>query len=143
MNAPPLGRAWLLANLPHQGSMNLLDEIVAWDDRCVRATARGHRSADHPLRRDGELPAVCAIEYGAQAAAAHGALASREPSPAGLLASVRSIAMYARRLDDVGADLDVLAKRIGGDDGGVLYRFEVAASGRLLVEGRVAVAFTR
>ena len=143
MIAAPLGRAWLLANLPHKGSMNLLDEIVAWNDGGIRAVARNHRDADHPLRRDGELPAVCGIEYGAQAAAAHGALASREPSRAGLLASVRSIVMNVRRLDDVGADLDVFAERIGGDRSGVLYRFEVAASGRLLVEGRMAVAFGR
>jgi predicted hotdog family 3-hydroxylacyl-ACP dehydratase len=143
VTAAPLGRAWLLANLPHQGPMNLLDEIVAWDDASIRAVARNHRSTAHPLRRNDELPAVCGIEYGAQAAAAHGALASREPSRAGLLASVRSVVMHARRLDDVAADLDVLAERIGGDESGVLYRFEVGASGRLLVEGRVAVAFAR
>jgi predicted hotdog family 3-hydroxylacyl-ACP dehydratase len=95
------------------------------------------------LRRGDELPAVCGIEYGAQAAAAHGALASREGSGGGVLASVRSVVMHARRLDDVPGDLDVFAERLGGNDGGVLYRFEVASAGRLLVEGRVAVAFPR
>ena len=30
MTSAPLGREWLAANLPHQGSMSLLDEIVAW-----------------------------------------------------------------------------------------------------------------
>jgi len=141
--AAPLDRTWLLANLPHQGAMNLLDAIVAWNDASVRAVARNHRAPDHPLRRGGELPSVCGIEYGAQAAAAHGALASHEPCRAGLLASVRSVVMHVRRLDDVPGDLDVLAERLGGDDTGVLYRFEVASAGRLLVEGRVAVAFQR
>ena len=134
-------RAWLLANLPHQGAMNLLDAIVEWDDSCVRAVARNHRLPDHPLRRSGELPSVCGIEYGAQAAAAHGALASRAPSAAGMLASVRSIVMHVRRLDDVPGDLDVFAERLAGDDSGVLYRFEIASADRPLVEGRVAVAF--
>ena len=143
MSSVPLGRTWLLANLPHQGAMNLLYAIVAWNDSSVRAVARNHRAADHPLRRDGELPTVCGIEYGAQAAAAHGALASRQPSGEGVLASVRSVVMHARRLDDVSGDLDVFAERLGGGDAGVLYRFEVSSAGRLLVEGRVAVAFRR
>ena len=137
----PLGRNWLLANLPHGGAMNLLDAIVQWNESSVRAAATSHRSRDHPLRRGNELPSVCGIEYGAQAAAAHGALASGGPIRAGLLVSVRSVAMHARRLDDIAGDLDVLAVRLGGGDAGVLYRFEVASEGRLLVEGRVAVAF--
>ena len=143
MIAAPLDRTWLLANLPHQGAMSLLDGIVEWDDSCVRAVARNQRAFDHPLRRGGELPSVCGIEYGAQAAAAHGALVSRTPSGAGVLASVRNVVMHAHRLDDVPGDLDVLAERLGGDDSGVLYRFEVASAGRVLVEGRVAVAFRR
>ena len=143
MIAAPLDRTWLLANLPHQGAMNLLDAIVEWDDSCVRAVARNQRALDHPLRRGGELPSACGIEYGAQAAAAHGALVSRTPSGAGVLASVRNVVMHADRLDDVPGDLDVLAERLGGDDSGVLYRFEVASAGRVLVEGRVAVAFQR
>ena len=125
MIAAPLDRTWLLANLPHQGAMNLLDAIVEWDDSCVRAVARNQRALDHPLRRGGELPSVCGIEYGAQAAAAHGALVSRTSSGAGVLASVRNVVMHADRLDDVPGDLDVLAERLGGDDSGVLYRFEV------------------
>jgi predicted hotdog family 3-hydroxylacyl-ACP dehydratase len=141
--AAPLDRRWLLDNLPHQDAMNLLDGIVEWDEVRVRAAARNHRSPTHPLRRAGELPAVCGIEYGAQAAAAHGALVSREHAGPGLLASVRGIVLHVPRLDDVPGDLDVLAERLGGDDAGVLYRFEVASGGRLLVEGRVAVAFPR
>ena len=68
---------------------------------------------------------------------------SRTSSGAGVLASVRNVVMHADRLDDVPGDLDVLAERLGGDDSGVLYRFEVASAGRVLVEGRVAVAFRR
>jgi predicted hotdog family 3-hydroxylacyl-ACP dehydratase len=127
--------------LPHTGAMNLLDVIVAWNESSVRAATASHRSPDHPLRRGGELPSVCGIEYGAQAAAAHGALASGGPVRAGVLASVRSVAMHVRRLDDIPGDLDLFAVRLGGDDDGVLYRFEVASDGRLLVEGRVTVAF--
>lgn len=143
MNRTPLDRSWLLVHLPHQGRMSLLDAIVSWDATSVRAVARAHRSPDHPLRRGGELPIVSGIEYGAQAAAAHGALASREPTGVGFLAGVRTVVFHARRLDDVAGDLDVFAEHLGGSDAGVLYRFEVSSAGRMLVEGRVTVAFAR
>ena len=68
------GREWIAAHVPHQGAMSLLDEVVRWDFARLAARATGHRDAAHPLRRDGILPSVCAIEYGAQAVAAHGAL---------------------------------------------------------------------
>ena len=146
----PLGREWLVAHLPHQGAMNLLDEIVSWDAQCIRGVANRHRDADHPLRREGELPIVAGIEYGAQLAAAHGALAAGpeggagatpRASRGGYLASVRSVLFHARRLDDAQGPLQVFAEQLGGGAAGVLYRFEVRSEERCLVEGRVAVAF--
>jgi predicted hotdog family 3-hydroxylacyl-ACP dehydratase len=138
-----LGRAWLLRHLPHQGAMNLLEEVVRWDEATLRARATSHRSPRHPLRRGDELPAIAAIEYGAQAAAAHGALASKAPSGAGMIASARSVTFHVRRLDDIAADLEVGVAQMGGAASGVLYRFEVSADGRTLVEGRVTVAFAK
>lgn len=143
MSHAPLDRAWIAAHLPHQGNMSLLDEILEWDANTVRARAISHRAADNPLRRAGELPIACGVEYGAQAAAAHGALAARQACGAGFLAAARSVIFHARRLDDVPGDLDVFAEKIGGGDAGVLYRFEVTSAGRALVEGRVTVAFAR
>jgi predicted hotdog family 3-hydroxylacyl-ACP dehydratase len=139
----PVGRLWIANHLPHQGRMSLLDEIVEWDRAAVRAIARNHRAPDHPLRRGGELPIACGIEYGAQAAAAHGALLSQGPSGAGFLASVRSVAFHARRLDDVAGDLEVRAEQMGASEAGVLYRFELASAGRVLVDGRLTVAFAK
>jgi len=136
-------RAWIAAHLPHAGTMCLLDAVVDWDESSLRARAANHRAADHPLRRAGELPIAAGIEYGAQAAAAHGALASQKPSGAGMIAAVRSVAFHARRLDDVAGDLDIHVEQLGGGAGGVIYRFEVSSSGRVLVEGRVTVAFSR
>jgi predicted hotdog family 3-hydroxylacyl-ACP dehydratase len=138
-----LGRDWLLANLPHQGPMSLLDAIVEWNASSVRAVTERHRDADHPLRRGDELPITAGIELGAQAAAAHGALASQSPSGPGMIASVRGVRFHARRLDDVDAPLDVRAEQLGSSEAGVLYGFEVSAQGRMLVEGRLTVAFRR
>lgn len=139
----PLGRDWLAAHLPHQGAMSLLDEIVRWDATTVHAISNRHRAPDHPLRRGAELPATAGIEYGAQAAAAHGALASQGASRAGFLASMRGVSFHVRRLDDVAEPLEIFAEQLGASEAGVLYRFEVRAAARCLVEGRVSVAFPR
>ena len=140
MNAR-IDRAWLLSHLPHAGQMNLLDEVVSWDATSLHARAIRHRDAANPLRRPEGLPPAAGIEYGAQAAAAHGALVGQ--AGAGMIASVRGVRFHADRLDDAGEVLEIRAEQLGGGAGGVLYRFEVSAGGRLLVEGRVTVAFTR
>ena len=142
MSAVP-DRAWLAENLPHGGGMNLLDAVLEWDAAMLRARAHNHRDASHPLRREGELPIAAAIEYGAQAAAAHGALAAHAPSGPGMIASVRGVAFHASRLDDVAGDLDVRAEQLGHGEAGVLYRFEVRGAGRVLAEGRLTVAFAK
>ena len=134
-------RAWQLAHLPHQGAMNLLHAVERWDESTLLARATSHRDGDNPLRRDGLLPITAAIEYGAQAAAAHGVLIGS--AGAGVLASMRNVRFHASRLDDLGADLDVEATQVGACVAGVLSDFRVACAGRPLAEGRVSVAFVR
>ena len=143
MSEDILDRAWLGANLPHQGGMNLLDSIVHWDEGGLTAVATGHRSPTNPLRRGAELPIASAIEYGAQAAAAHGALLESRPSGDGMLVAVRAVRFHASRLDDVDAPLEVRVEHMGGGDSGVLYRFAVSAAGRALAQGRLTVAFQK
>jgi predicted hotdog family 3-hydroxylacyl-ACP dehydratase len=53
--------------IPHQRGMCLLDAVVSWDDTRIRCRASGHRNPLHPLRGEFGLPAVCGIEYAAQA----------------------------------------------------------------------------
>ena len=134
--------AWIAAHIPHQGSMCLLDSVLAHDAQQVRCLARSHRSPDNPLRAHGRLAAACGIEYAAQAMAVHGALlaAGQESRPRpGFLASVRSTVLHVGRLDDIAQDLAVDAVRVTGDSGTVLYDFAVSAGDRLLVEGRAAI----
>ena len=137
----PLDHAWLLAHLPHQGSMCLLDAVTEWDAQRIRCTATSHRDADNPLRAHDRLGATCGIEYAAQAMAAHGALltATDGTPPAGYLASVRGVELHVARLDDIAADLDVEAERLSGDGNTILYGFRVSAAGRELLSGRAAV----
>ncbi|HRK77431.1 MAG TPA: 3-hydroxylacyl-ACP dehydratase [Thiobacillus sp.] len=137
----PLGHAWLLARLPHQGSMCLLDAVTDWDAQHIRCTASSHRHADNPLRAHDRLGAACGIEYAAQAMAAHGALlaGADSASRAGYLASVRGVELQVARLDDIAADLEVEAERLSGDDNTILYGFRVSAAGRELLGGRATV----
>ncbi len=137
----PLDHAWLLAHLPHQGSMCLLDAVTAWDAQHIRCTARSHRDADNPLRAHDRLGAACGIEYAAQAMAAHGALLATAGSTprVGYLASVRGVDFQVARLDDIATDLSIEAERLSGDDNIILYGFSVATGDRLLLSGRAAV----
>ena len=136
-----LDHAWLLAHIPHQGSMCLLDTITDWDAQRICCIASSHRDADNPLRAHGRLGAACGIEYAAQAMAAHGALlaSSEQPPRAGYLASVRSVDCRVTRLDDIHTDLEIEAERLSGDDNLILYGFRVSAAGRDLLTGRATV----
>jgi len=137
------GRDWLAANLPHAGTMNLLESIVTWDETHLAARATGHLEAGNPLRRAGVLPAASAIEYAAQAAAAHGALLDSRPSGEGMLVAVRGVELHVARLDDLAGPLEVAVEAMGGSDAGVMYLFEVSSQGRALASGRLTVAFRK
>jgi predicted hotdog family 3-hydroxylacyl-ACP dehydratase len=136
-----LDRTWIASHIPHQHRMCLLDSVVEWDEARVVCRATSHRDAENPLRAHGRLAAVCGIEYAAQAMAVHGALLAVEGAPPriGYLASVREVALYASRLDDVAADLEIEASRLSGDDNNILYRFTLRADRRELLCGRAAV----
>ena len=133
-------RDWIEAHIPHQGTMCLLDRVESWDLEQIHCLANSHRSPDNPLRSHGRLNSACGIEYAAQAMAVHGALrASNRPSGAGYLVSVRGTRLYVPRLDDIEADLTVIAHCITCEGSNILYRFEIGAKGRVLLEGRAAV----
>lgn len=136
-----LDRVAIAARIPHQGSMCLLDAVLAWDSGQIHCRASSHRQPDNPLRAAARLGAACGIEYAAQAMAVHGALlapAGAPPRP-GYLASVRSVQLAVDRLDDLPQDLDIVAERLSGDENNILYHFRVEHAGNLLLSGRAAV----
>ncbi len=136
-----LDRAAIAARIPHQGSMCLLDAVLAWDSGQIHCRASSHRQPDNPLRAAARLGAACGIEYAAQAMAVHGALLAPEGAPPrpGYLASVRSVQLAVDRLDDLPQDLDIIAERLSGDEHNILYHFRVEHAGDLLLSGRAAV----
>ncbi len=147
MNSPQtLNRDDIARRIPHQGSMCLLDTVLAWDSHLIRCQASSHNDPKHPLRAHGRLGAACGVEYAAQAMAVHGALvaeslagAGSPPPRAGYLASLRSVTLHVERLDTVAGPLTVEAERITGDANTVLYSFTVQAGTQPLLSGRAVV----
>ena len=137
-----IGRDALLAMIPHQQAMCLLDGVQAWNDTTLHAVTDGHRRADHPLRRDGRVSALHLCEYGAQAMAVHGGLlAARDGgrAAAGMLVSLRGVELHCERIDDLPGRLDVHAALLHATPASQQYEFRVEHAGTLLASGRAAV----
>jgi predicted hotdog family 3-hydroxylacyl-ACP dehydratase len=148
LNPPPtLNHEEIAHRVPHQGSMCLLDTVVAWDDEHISCEASSHLSPQNPLRAYDRLGAACGVEYAAQAMAVHGALvgerqaglAGTSPPRAGYLAGMRGVTLHVDRLDTVAGPLSVQAQRITGDDNTVLYSFALHGAGQPLLSGRAIV----
>lgn len=137
-----IGRDAILAMIPHQHGMCLLDGVLAWDDDALHAVSRSHRRADNPLRRGGRLDALHLCEYGAQAMAVHGGLlAARAGGRArpGMLVSLRGVELHCEYLDALPGRLDVHATLLQAGEASQQYEFRIEHAGTLLASGRAAV----
>jgi predicted hotdog family 3-hydroxylacyl-ACP dehydratase len=136
-----LTRDAIAALVPHAGAMCLLDGVTEWNDARIRCVSRTHLDTGNPLRSDGRLPALCGIEYAAQAMAVHGGLAGRTRGRprVGFLASLRDVECRRDRLDDLDGELIVEAERLMGDETNVIYRFSVSVGPVEVLTGRAAV----
>ena len=136
-----LGKTEIAGLIPHSGMMCLLDEVVSWDALKIRCTTRTHRDPRNPMRSRDELPALCGIEYAAQAMAVHGGLAGTVAAKprAGYLVSVRDVVCRRQRLDDLEGELVVDAEQLMGDARGVMYRFSISAGETEILSGRATV----
>jgi predicted hotdog family 3-hydroxylacyl-ACP dehydratase len=84
------------------------------------------------------------VEYAAQSMAVHGAIMAYTTGTtvrAGLLTSVRNLALRVTRLDDLDTDLIASAARLAGDEGSTLYEFTLSSGGRELLSGRASIVF--
>lgn len=136
-----LTRAEIANLIPHAGPMCLLDGVLQWDASRIRCVSRSHRDPDNPLRADGHLPAVCGIEYAAQAMAVHGGLAGKAGGKprAGYLASLRDVVCRRSHLDELDGDLIVEAEQVTGDGARVIYRFTLWVGKVEVLSGQAAV----
>jgi predicted hotdog family 3-hydroxylacyl-ACP dehydratase len=93
------------------------------------------------MRAGGQLPAVCGIEYAAQAMAVHGGLSGIIGSKpkAGYLVSLRDVIWRKSRLDNLEGDLIVDAEQLMGDQSRVIYQFTLRVGGVEVLSGRATV----
>ena len=117
----------------------MLDSVADWDDQAIHCTATRHADPNHPLARDGSLAAVHLAEYGAQAAAVHGALLAGGVPQSGFVAAFRGVQLH---VDTVPGDtpLVVNAKRLAGSPAAMQYSFSIEAGATELASGRLTVA---
>lgn len=134
-------RQWLESHLPHKGTMCLLDHVVSWTDDDIHCKAYSHKDPSNPLVSQGILGSSAAIEYAAQAMAAHGCLLLKDVGTPrqGFIASVRNIIFNTKNLNSLSSEIDIHATRLMGDDDNVIYEFEVSDCGSPKVTGRATV----
>ena len=132
--------------IPHSGAMRLLDVVLDWNVATIHAVGERHGMEDHPLRDDTGLHAMHLAEYGAQAAAVHGALLAVSQDAArmrpGRLVSLRDVQLAIEYVDLSAGRLDVHAECLFADERGAQYTFKVEQHAQLLASGRVAVMHT-
>jgi len=140
-----LDHAAILALIPHQGAMCLLDRVGAWSAQAILCHATSHLDPANPLRRRGQLGTICGLEYALQAAALHGALRGDAPQPPGRLVALRDISIYRPRLDDPAiGTLAVEARMEHGNAAGLIYWFRLLTeAGESVAEGRSTIALPR
>ena len=138
-----LERDELSALIPHAGSMCLLDGVLDWDDASIRCISNSHRNPANPLRHAGRLSALCAFEYGAQAAAVHGALCLGQQALPAYLAALKNGHCQVPYLDTIAAPLQIdacLQYRGGADH---IYQIRVSAEAQTVAEVRISVMAIR
>jgi len=134
-------RQWLESHLPHKGTMCLLNHVVSWTDDEIHCKAYSHKDPNNPLATQGILGSSAAIEYAAQAMAAHGCLLLKDDDTPrqGLIASVRNVRFKTNDLSILSPEIDIRATRLMGDGDNVIYEFEVTDGGSHKVTGRATV----
>lgn len=137
-----LDRAWIECHVPHAGTMSLLDGVIQWDATHIECIAAAP-SAEHPLARDGKVPAVASAEYAAQATSVHGALIDDQVAPrSGMLAKLSEVKLHIGCIPADSKSLAVRAELLTRGDSGCLYTFEVADALQSIASGRLMVVFT-
>lgn len=135
--------------IPHAGAMRLLEAVQAWDARCIVCTARSHSDPHHPLREEGALNCVHAVEYAAQAAAVHASLIfDDQADELGsirriYIASLHAIELRPRPLDDdetMRAPLSIRAQLTMASASAARYAFSVACGTLCMARGAMTVA---
>lgn len=138
-----LERDELSTLIPHGGSMCLLDGVLDWDASSIRCISNSHRDPANPLRRQGRLSALSAFEYGAQAAAVHGALCLGQQAQPAYLAALKQGHWTVPYLETLAAPLQIEAWLQFRDIADQIYQIRVSADAQTVAEVRISVMAIR
>ncbi len=134
-----IDRAGIERLVPHGGAMCLLDAVTEWSAAAIACTC-APPAGDHPLARNGRVPAIVATEYAAQATAVHGALLEESGAPrAGMLATLVDVQLAGATMPADGGALSIRAELLSRSRNGCMYRFEVGTARTLIASGRLTV----
>lgn len=136
--------------IPHAGAMCLLAAVREWDASGIVCTAHSHAQADHPLREDGRLSSMHAIEYAAQAAALHASLAG-ETFKTGearkllraYIAALHAVDLCSHSLDHdemIRNPLEIRAQLTAAGATAARYGFSVVCGAVCIARGTMTVA---
>ncbi|MGN6808050.1 MAG: 3-hydroxylacyl-ACP dehydratase [Trinickia sp.] len=136
--------------IPHAGAMCLLAAVREWDASGIVCTAHSHAQADHPLREDGRLSSMHAIEYAAQAAALHASLTGEtvETGEARALrrayiAALHAVELCSHSLDHdemIRSPLEIRAQLTAAGVTAARYGFSVVCGAVCIARGTMTVA---
>ena len=134
----------LYQQLPHSGAMCLIERVVSWDEKRICCSTDSHLSAANPLRQNGSLPGLCAVEYAAQALALHGVLnRSQRTSPdrysEAYIVSSRRLAFQAGNLSDAAESLTITAELKVWHQASAVYAVSVNAGDNSWLKGDLVV----
>lgn len=130
----------LAALLPHAEPMVLLDCITWWDNDSIHCTAINHTQSDNPLRVDGFLSVFSAVEYAAQAMAAHARLCAPQGQAApakGFIAVASKLKAHTEQLDQLAGELLITAHPLVQNNSSSLYEFSVSCQQTPLLTGQI------
>ncbi len=134
----------LYQQLPHSGAMCLLDQVIAWDEQRICCSTDSHLSAANPLRQNGVLSGLCALEYAAQALALHGVLNRQQRTVSGEYAeayvvSSKQLAFSVGNLSDAVDSLIIEAELTVWHEASAVYAVSVSAGECCLLQGDLTV----
>jgi len=130
--------------------MCLLAAVREWDASGIVCTAHSHAQADHPLREDGRLSSMHAIEYAAQAAALHASLAGETLKTGearalrrAYIAALHAVELCSHSLDHdemIRSPLEIRAQLTAAGATAARYGFSVVCGAVCIARGTMTVA---
>lgn len=135
--------------LPHSGPMLLLNRVERWDAAAIECTAISHNDPANPLRINGRLSTIHAMEYGAQAAAIHLFAIAAEGEDAAVAASgerivflgvVRDFVFHHEYMDEKpGSELQLRSELFSLAPRIYQYRVTAALDGETVAQGIISL----